>query len=125
MSDVKLEFSDGVIYAMAGGTVAHAALGAAAVRILGQALLGTCTAYSSDLRVRIDASDLSTFPDATVICGSPAPATIDANAVTNPTLVVEVTSRSTEDYDAVTSSATTSNSPRCARCSSSRTVPRG
>ena len=99
MSDVKLEFSDGVIYAMAGGTVAHAALGAAAVRILGQALLGTCTAYSSDLRVRIDASDLSTFPDATVICGSPAPATIDANAVTNPTLVVEVTSRSTEDYD--------------------------
>lgn len=99
MSDVKLEFCDGVIYAMAGGTVAHAALGAAAVRILGQALLGTCTAYSSDLRVRIDASDLSTFPDATVICGTPAPAAIDANAVTNPTLVVEVTSRSTEDYD--------------------------
>jgi len=99
MSDVKLEFCDGVIYAMAGGTITHAALAGAATRILGQALLGNCTAYSSDLRVRIDASDLSTFPDVTVICGEPRPASIDANAVTNPSILIEVTSRSTEDYD--------------------------
>lgn len=99
MSDVKLEFCDGVIYAMAGGTIAHAGLGAAATAILRSALTGRCTAYSSDLRVRIEASDLSTFPDATVICGTPIPAALDANAVTNPTIVVEVTSRSTEDYD--------------------------
>lgn len=99
LSDVKLEYCDGVIYAMAGGTMTHAALGAAATRILGQALLGRCTVYSSDLRVRIDASDLTTFPDVAIICGPAIPAQIDPHAATNPSILVEVTSRSTEDYD--------------------------
>ena len=98
-SSIKLEYCDGVIYAMAGGSIAHAGLAAAAIRILGQALLGSCTVFSSDLKVRIESSDLSTFPDATVVCGSPSPSKIDVHAVTNPTLLVEVTSRSTEDYD--------------------------
>lgn len=98
-SPLKLEFCDGVIYAMAGGTVAHAALAAAAIRLLGQALLGHCVVFSSDLKVRIDASDLSTFPDAAVVCGPVQTATVDAHAVTNPAILVEVTSRSTEDYD--------------------------
>ena len=43
--------------------------------------------------------DLSTFPDVTVVCGEREVAAIDRNAVTNPTLLVEVTSNSTEDYD--------------------------
>jgi len=98
-SDFKLDYCDGVIYAMAGGTPTHAALGAAAIGILRQALLGRCTVYSSDLKVRIEASDLSTFPDASVVCGPPASSPIDAHALTNPVLVVEVTSQSTEDYD--------------------------
>jgi len=99
MNDVKLEFCDGVIYAMAGGTPAHAALSAAAIRHLGNALAGRCIAYSSDLSVRIDATDLSTFPDASVICGPIETSTMDKNAATNPALVVEVTSRPTEDDD--------------------------
>lgn len=98
-SPFKLEYCDGVIYAMAGGSVAHAALSAAAIRILGQALRGTCTVFTSDLKVRIDASDLSTFPDVSVVCGPPQSSAIDAQAIINPTLIVEVTSRSTEDYD--------------------------
>lgn len=99
MSDVKLEYCDGVIYAMAGGTPAHAALAMAAGRLLGQALLGQCTAYSSDLKIRIDAADLSTFPDCSVICGPVQRAAIDKDAATNPAILVEVTSASTEDYD--------------------------
>jgi Uma2 family endonuclease len=98
-SEIKLEYCDGVIYAMAGGTPAHAALAATIIRILGQALLGKCTVYTSDLKVRIDATDLSTFPDATVICGPLQAPAIDANAATNPVLLVEVTSDSTEGYD--------------------------
>ena len=47
-SAFKLEYCDGVIYAMAGGTRAHAALGAACIRVLGQALLGRCQVFSSD-----------------------------------------------------------------------------
>jgi Uma2 family endonuclease len=49
--------------------------------------------------VRIEATDLSTFPDVTVVCGERKVSDIDRNAVVNPTLLVEVTSDSTEDYD--------------------------
>ncbi|MFO0555364.1 MAG: Uma2 family endonuclease [Polyangiaceae bacterium] len=96
---IKLEYCDGVIYATAGGTIAHAALCAAAVGLLREALLGRCQVFTSDLKVRIDATDVATFPDVSVVCGVPAPSAIDAHAITNPTILVEVTSRSTEDYD--------------------------
>ena len=84
---------------MAGGTPAHAALAASMTRLLGNALLGRCRTFSSDLKVRIEATDLSTFPDVTVVCGEQRVAAIDPHAVTNPTILVEVTSYSTEDYD--------------------------
>jgi Uma2 family endonuclease len=84
---------------MAGGTPAHADLAASITRILGNILLGHCRVSSSDLKVRIEATDLATFPDVTVVCGERRLAAIDRNAVTNPTLLVEVTSKSTEDYD--------------------------
>jgi Uma2 family endonuclease len=99
LSSMKLEYCEGEIYAMAGGTPAHADLGASATRLLGNALLGRCRVSSSDLRVRVEATDLTTFPDVTVVCGPRRTAAIDANAVINPTLLVEVTSNSTEGYD--------------------------
>ena len=99
MSRVKLEYCDGEIYAMAGGTPAHADLAAAAIAILRNALLDRCRVSTSDLKVRIEATDLSTFPDVSVVCGERELSKLDRNALTNPTLLVEVTSASTEDYD--------------------------
>lgn len=98
-SRLKLEYCEGEIYAMAGGTPAHAELAASMTRLLGNALLGRCRVASSDLKVRIEATDLSTFPDLTVLCGERELSAIDRNAVTNPTVLVEVTSNSSEDYD--------------------------
>lgn len=98
-SAVKLEYCDGAIYAMAGGTRAHAELAAAVIVALHGALPRTCRVATSDSKIRIEATDLSTFPDASVVCGEARAATLDPNAVVNPTLLVEVTSRSTEDYD--------------------------
>jgi len=99
MSEVKLEYCDGEIYAMAGGTPAHADLAAAAIRLLSNALLERCRVSTSDLKVRIEATGLSTFPDVSVVCGEREFARLDRNAITNPTLLIEVTSKSTEDYD--------------------------
>jgi Uma2 family endonuclease len=99
MSGVKLEYHDGEIYAMAGGTPAIADLAASITRLLGNALGARCRVSSSDLKVRIEETDLSTYPDVTVVCGERHVSAIDRNAVTNPTLLVEVTSNSTEDYD--------------------------
>jgi Uma2 family endonuclease len=99
-SNVKHEFLDGQIYAMAGGTPEHAALAAAMIGILFDRLRrGRCRIHDSDLRIRVLATGLATYPDATVVCGPLERDPADENAVTNPTLIVEVLSRSTEEYD--------------------------
>ncbi len=98
-SNVKHEFLDGQIYAMAGGTPEHAALAAAVITLLGPQLRGgECRPYNSDLRVRTP-SGLTTYPDVTVIGGPREIDGIDSLAITNPRLIVEVLSRSTEEYD--------------------------
>ena len=98
-SNVKHEFLAGQIYAMAGGTPEHAALAAAVIGLLFPQLRGgPCRAYDADLRVRTP-SGLSTYPDVTVVCGPTERDGTDSQAVTNPAVIVEVLSRSTEEYD--------------------------
>lgn len=97
---VRHEYYAGEIYAMAGGTPEHAAICAAVTRLLGNPLSGgACRVYSSDLRVRVLATGLATYPDVTVICGASERDPESRTHVTNPKLVVEVTSRSTAEYD--------------------------
>jgi len=98
-SAARHEYLDGEIYAMAGGSPDHAALAAAMISILGRELPPGCRVFSSDLRLRIPATGLSTYPDAAVVCGPTLRAGDDRLAVVNPLLVVEVTSPSTEEYD--------------------------
>jgi len=64
-SNVRHEYLDGQIYAMAGGAPEHAALQAATIVLLFAQLDGTpCRAHSSDLHVRVLATGLGTSPDA-------------------------------------------------------------
>ena len=98
-SPVRHEFVGGEIYAMAGGTPGHAALAAMVLRIVGNQLEDGCRAYTSDLRVRIASSDVTTYPDGAVVVGKIARAADDSLAMTNPVLLIEVTSGSTESYD--------------------------
>jgi Uma2 family endonuclease len=98
-SGVRHEFLDGEIYAMAGGSPDHAALAAALIRIVGSQLPPGCRAFTSDLRVRIAATGLTTYPDVAVIRGPTLRTSEDPPAVANPVFLVEITSPSTEDYD--------------------------
>jgi Uma2 family endonuclease len=99
ISTVRHEFLNGEIYAMAGGSILHAGLSAAVLAALHAQLGGRCRVYSSDLRIRVRATGLATYPDVTVVC-APAEADPDsADTVANPTVVVEVLSPSTLDYD--------------------------
>ena len=98
-SQTKHEYCDGEIYAMAGGTIEHGALIAAVTGALRQQIPAGCTVLSSDVKIRIQASDLSTYPDVSVVCGKPIRDERDATAITNPTVLVEVTSPSSKDYD--------------------------
>jgi Uma2 family endonuclease len=100
MSGVRHELVDGQIFAMAGGTPEHAALAASAVVLLGSKLRGNpCRPYSGDLRIRVLATGLATYPDAAVICGEPVRDPSSATHVTNPSVIIEVLSPSTEAYD--------------------------
>jgi Uma2 family endonuclease len=58
-----------------------------------------CAVFNSDLRVRVEESDRSTYPDVSVVCREQRTATDDNDAIVNPTLIVEVLSDSTEASD--------------------------
>lgn len=101
-SPIKHEYLDGVVYAMAGGSPEHAALAARVIALLGAALEGRpCRVFTSDLRVRVIETGLRTYPDATVVCDHLERDPDDplGHGVVNPTVIVEVLSPSTEDYD--------------------------
>lgn len=96
---VRHEYVRGEIYAMAGGTPEHAALAAATLWLVRNRLRAGCRTYSSDLRVRAEASDVTSYPDGTVVCGKVERSTKDPLAIVNPVLLIEVTSPSTSTYD--------------------------
>lgn len=99
-SDVRHEFCDGAILAMAGGTGAHARLKTNLTGLVHAALRGRpCQARDVDQRVRIAATDLSTYPDLSVVCGPRIPDESDRHALTNPTVLFEVLSKATAGYD--------------------------
>ncbi len=99
-ANVRHEYLDGVIRAMAGGTREHAALAARIIARLAVQLEGRpCGVHTSDLRIRVPATGLATYPDVTVVCGPVESDPADRNTLVNPILVVEVLSDSTEEYD--------------------------
>lgn len=99
-AEVKHEYLDGQVWAMAGGTLEHAQLAANMIRELGTRLEGgPCKTFTADARVRVSATGLSTYPDITVICGPIERDPQDSNTATNPTVIVEILSDSTEAYD--------------------------
>ena len=70
------------------------------VTALSRALEGRpCVVFSDALRVRAVATGFAGYPDVTVVCDALSRDPEDKNTVTNPTVVVEVLSPSTEDYD--------------------------
>jgi Uma2 family endonuclease len=99
-SEFKSEFLDGEIFAMSGGTPRHSLIKANVICELCNRLKGhPCTAYDSDLRVKVEATGLYAYPDASVICGPLEYDDERSDTVLNPTLLVEVLSPSTEAFD--------------------------
>ncbi len=99
-SGTKHEFLRGQVYAMAGGTPEHAALAGRLARVLGDATQGgPCDVFSSDLRIRVLATGLATYPDLSIVCQPWQRDPEDKNTVLNPLLIVEVLSDSTAAYD--------------------------
>jgi len=100
-SGLKHEFDDGEILAMAGGSRRHNALASRVSAALEAARRPRCVAFQSDQQVRVLATGRSSYPDASLVCGpiEGDPADPAGATITNPTLIVEVLSPSTEEAD--------------------------
>ncbi len=101
-SQIKHEYHNGKVFAMAGGTYNHAVLCGNSYNELrnGLAKKGSqCKTFNSELKLAISNKNSYVYPDAMVICDSVAHDENDLNAVTNPVLVIEVLSKSTAEYD--------------------------
>jgi Uma2 family endonuclease len=100
LADVRSEYYRGEMFVMAGGSPRHSLIKTNLTTALCSALKGRpCTAYDSDLRIRVAATGLYTYPDASVICGELQFDDEERDTVLNPTLLAEVLSDSTEAYD--------------------------
>src|ERR1043165_2419613 len=96
----KSEYIDGEMYAMAGASPRHAIIAANVVgELRGQLREGPCIVYNTDLRVATDPQRHYTYPDVIVGCETPEYVDTHLDTLTNPTLVAEVLSDSTEKYD--------------------------
>lgn len=100
-SGLKHEYDGGEILAMAGGSRRHNALASRISAALEAGRKPGCVAFQSDQKVRVLATGRATYPDASLVCGplEGDPADTSGQTVTNPSLIVEVLSASTEDED--------------------------
>lgn len=98
--EVRHEFVAGEVFAMVGATADHNIIVANIVRELGTQMKGRpCLVYSNDMRVRIEASDASKYPDVIAHCGKQQFYDGRRDVLLNPSLIIEVLSPSTEAYD--------------------------
>ncbi len=98
----KYEFHDGLIYALAGGSIEHALLIGNIYSELRNGLKkknSNCKPITNDAKLHIEKENKYVYPDSMVICGEIDRSTETNNAVTNPILIVEVLSKSTIEYD--------------------------
>jgi Uma2 family endonuclease len=100
-SALKHEYVNGLIVAMAGGSRRHNALASRVSAALEAGRKRGCQAFQSDQKVRVLATGRATYPDASMVCGDIEgdPADPSGATITNPTLIVEVLSPSTEEDD--------------------------
>ena len=102
-SETRHEFLDGRVYAMAGASMSHGDIiqntsSHLFIKLRG----GQCRAITNDLRVRVGATGLNTYPDIVVVCGEPRLTDDHLDTLLNPTILFEVLSPSTEAYDRTT-----------------------
>jgi Uma2 family endonuclease len=99
-AEFKSEFFNGEMFAMAGASRPHNRvkdnlIGELFTRFKG----GPCQTFSSDQRVLVDRTGLYTYPDLLIVCGEVESMEDDEDTITNPRVIVEVLSPSTERYD--------------------------
>lgn len=99
-AEFKSEYCRGEMFAMSGASRVHNLIAVNAAALIHQQLRGRpCEAYPSDMRISVGSTGLYTYPDVNVVYGEPRFLDGTFDTLTNPTVLVEILSESTEAYD--------------------------
>ncbi len=99
-AEFRSEFLDGEMFAMSGGTKSHSRVKCNLITVLSTQINGcSCRVYDSDMRVKVQASGLYTYPDVSIACGEDQLEDEHEDTLLNPTIIFEVLSESREAYD--------------------------
>src|ERR1051325_2801537 len=104
LSEMRHEFLDGLMYAMAGETPDHSTICFNLAYTVGSQIKDEpCRGFSPNMKVRTGLGDLYAYPDLMIVCGEPRFHDKRGDVLLNPTVIFEVLSPSTEKYDRVKS----------------------
>ncbi|HEY0020931.1 MAG TPA: Uma2 family endonuclease [Longimicrobium sp.] len=99
-AEFRSEYIDGRIVAMTGGSIPHNYIGGNIYAgLLARFSSRPCHVFFADVKVRFGRGTDYTYPDVMALCGAPGYGDEHSDILTNPALIVEVLSRSTEPYD--------------------------
>ena len=96
----KHEYYQGEIFAMSGASLKHNKIFSNLFRDIAFKIKGKgCRPYGSNLRIHIPKNTLFTYPDISIICGEPDLTDDKFDTATNPSVLIELLSKSTRNYD--------------------------
>jgi Uma2 family endonuclease len=96
----KHEYYKGEIFAMSGASPRHNVIAVNIITTLSIALKGKrCRPFGSDMRIQIPENSLFTYPDVSIFCGDVIISPEDKETVIQPTVIIEILSPSTKNYD--------------------------
>ena len=96
----KHEYYQGEIFAMSGASLKHNKIFSNLFRDIAFKIKGKgCRPYGSNLRIHIPKNTLFTYPDISIICGEPDLTDDKFDTATNPSVIIELLSKSTRNYD--------------------------
>ncbi len=99
-SQERHEFLDGSVYAMAGESPDHSTICFNLHGLIHYQLRGkNCRGYSPNMKVATNETGLFSYPDLIIVCGKPLFFDETSDVIINPTVIFEVLSPSTENYD--------------------------
>jgi Uma2 family endonuclease len=98
-AEFRSEYENGEIVAMAGGSLNHLRIVSNVSRVVGNKVSGNCESLPNEMKIRVETIGKFYYPDVTILCGEPNFYQERTDTITNPILIVEVLSDSTEAKD--------------------------
>jgi Uma2 family endonuclease len=96
----KHEYYQGEVFLMSGASTAHNIIAFNLNRLLAPFLhTRGCKLFGSDFRIHVPENNFYTYPDFSIVCGKPCTTSEERDNLTNPTLIIEIVSKSTRNHD--------------------------